>query len=127
MPAPPEIAGADREIRIMEIDDKLVAEPLRDAAGHARVTREIHVDLKGEGIDADEHVEAGKLIALARRELVENGSSQGGKVVCHHDLLEHADQNEIQTFIPGGHVDGARLENLRQERMCPHDWSGDEM
>ena len=53
MPPAPEFRDAFGDIGIIEVDQKLKAQHIAEAAGHIGITAEIEIDLEGKGDDPD--------------------------------------------------------------------------
>ena len=95
VPAAPEVLGAARQVRMVEIDHQLEAEPARRAARDIAVGREVRVDLDREREDARPQDLEGR--RLEREDLVGDQPD----VVGNHQLLEKAPRHQPQARAGG--------------------------
>src|SRR5215469_11967031 len=94
MPAPPVIDDVERTKGGVEVERQLDAEQPRSAERHLRISREIEIELELEG---DRPLPGGKKVErLARGGGIVDTRYDRGKVVCEHDFLKQADDENRQ-------------------------------
>ena len=121
VPAAPEILRPARQVRVVEVDHQLEAEPSRRAARDVAVGREVRVDLDREGEDARPQDLEGR--RLEREDLVGDQAD----VVGNHQLLEEAPRHQPQTRARGVGREVPRAFHLRQQRRGPFDRAGHQL
>src|SRR6188472_3355787 len=93
MPVTPEFLRRSHEIREAEVLQQLDPHQLRGAPGDVRVSREVTVDLKGEGVDAEQDVQAGW-----HGTRVEHAVDERRQVVGDEDFLEEPPRDQPESI-----------------------------
>ena len=113
MPALPEICRRAREVGHAKICHELNSHPEGDATSDGGIAVKVPIDLKREGVDSYQSIDAADLIIACRKDPI----ADERHVVSDNDLGKEPTNDEIKSLcevIPRG---PARIDNLREQPM----------